>query len=245
MKTKASVWQFLSVVICLCASTLSAQTWDIRTDWSNSNNPNGPWSLRFGNGSVLPGSSISGGWSVPQPVWGSIPGGWFKSNGAETVPHDWLQGDIITHTEDSGDPNLSMVIRWQSPINGVVKVTGDLWWGGVPDQFFRANDWAVDVNGAFVTGGVGTVGSGSGRGRGNPILFSEGTGSPGALSLLTVHVGDEIDLVVSRNIGSFGGNGAYTGENFTITSIPEPVSIMLLSMGGTLLLLRRGMRQKQ
>jgi len=203
----------------VCATATMGQTWNITTDWSDVANPNGAWSLRFGDGRLLSRTDFSAGWSTPQRMWGTIPGCWFKSNGTEMVTHDWIACDIVTHTSNSGDPALGMVIRWTSPFDGTVDVTGNTWWGGVPDQFFRANDWSVQLNGAVLTGQAGTIGSGSGRGRANPICFSEGSGGPLGLTGLRVHVGDELDLIISRNINSFGGNGSYTGVNFIIQRI--------------------------
>lgn len=187
-------------------------SWSISSDWSDVNNPNGPWSLRIGDGAPLRGHSTWNG----QLVWGGIPCGWFRSDGSEGGPHCWQAGDVVTHTCNSGDPDAAMVIRWVSPVNGVVDVSGSLWWGCVPDQFFRANDWAVTFNGVRLTGGVGTIGSGCGCGRDNPIPFEGGSGGPRALKNLPVRFGDEIQLVVSRNANSYQGWGSFTGVTFEI-----------------------------
>lgn len=120
------------------------------------------------------------GWSTPQLAWSYFPT-WFKSNCTETVPHDWIGGDVTTHTYGSNNDAAQGIIVWTSPINGVVTVTGNLWWGGVPDQFFWANDWYVQLNGVSLTGGVGAPGSGCGYDRSHPIDFRDGFGGPHAL----------------------------------------------------------------
>lgn len=212
-------WKVMRVAPALVSAAIlslpcagSTLSWSIASDWSDINNPNGPWSLRLGDGSLL-GSSTP--WEG-QHVWGGIPCGWFRSNGSESSPHDWRPGDVVTHTCNSGASGAAMVIRWVSPVNGVVDVTGTAWWGGVPAQFFRANDWSVTLNGVALTGGVGTLGSGCGCGSGAPIRFEDGDGGPRALKNLSVHFGDEIQLVISRNANSYQGWGAFTGVTFVI-----------------------------
>ncbi|MFN0012181.1 MAG: hypothetical protein ACKVS8_11125 [Phycisphaerales bacterium] len=230
-RTRPAASLAAAALLIAATSAAAAQTWSIKNDWSDVNNPTGPWSLRSSNGALLPFTLRTTNWVTPQPSWGGFPT-WFKSNGTETVGHDWIAGDIVTHSGPAGDGANQGLIRWTSPVEGAVNITGNLWWGGVADQFFRANDWFLQLNGISFTGQIGTVGSGSGRGRGNPIDFSEGSGGISAITSVPVHIGDEIRLLVRTNANSFGGNGAYTGVNFDIVAVPTPGAAALLSLAG-------------
>src|SRR5258708_2965057 len=85
------------VVSTLTGNPATATVYDVTTDWSDALNPNGVWTYAA-NGSALSSTvRASDPWGVPQASWGDLPG-WFRSNGTEAFPHNWLAGDIITHT---------------------------------------------------------------------------------------------------------------------------------------------------
>src|ERR1700739_571512 len=60
----------IGLITSLLAASAHSQTWDIRNDWSDVNNPNGPWSLRLSDGDLMTSTVRTNGWSTPQPSWG-------------------------------------------------------------------------------------------------------------------------------------------------------------------------------
>src|SRR5262245_29509841 len=104
---------FLCVIaVAGCAACAQAQgTYNVRTDWSETANPNGVWTYAHGS-TPLPHvdswQRTLGGWSQPQPGWARsedtntrLPF-WFRSNGSEQFARDYLAGDIVVHTTDDG-----------------------------------------------------------------------------------------------------------------------------------------------
>lgn len=183
-----------------------AQVWDARTQWSDAANPNGPWSY-LANGVPAPAvMRLSDPWASPQVSWGDIPG-WFRSNGTEQFVHDWIAGDIVTHT------GVSRLV-WTSPINGRITITGGVWSGR---DIGRFNNWTLWYRGfPFSTG---TIGSFLPDSRDTPAEFI----APN----LTVVVGEPIILEIIRVTPL----GDYVGVNMTVTQAdavaivtqPQPV----------------------
>jgi hypothetical protein len=138
-------------VILGCAAVSSGQVYDLRTDWSETSNPNGVWSMRHGT-TALPHVDAwqrnLGGWSVFQPGWARSEDAntrlpfWYRSNGSETFGNDLDQGDIVVHTTDgsngvgSGPANVA----WRAPDIGVLSVVGSVWLGR---DIGRSNRWTL------------------------------------------------------------------------------------------------------
>lgn len=226
----SALFPIIVAAICAAPQRSHAQTWSLNQEWSDETNPFDVWSIRDRNDNLLPGILRPNGgdsWGISQRSYGDAPGV-FKSNGTEHFGHDWIAGDLIAIGGSALEPFSQPVVRWTSPIDGIVKVNGTVWWGGHPAQFFRANDWLVSLNSEVLTGGIGTVGSGSGRGRQNPIRFEEGFGGPDALNSLVVHTGDTIDLTIKTNAQSFGFYNAYSGFTFDIARVPAPSAAVVL-----------------
>ena len=209
--------------------------YDLKTDWSDSANPNGPWTYREGN-NALPQMIMStncgacpGGsglvWTNAQRAWARSAGGtssdhtflpfWFKSNGSETGlgnwGDDWEAGDVVMHTTDpangigSGPGN----VIWTSPIAGVISIAGNIWIGR---DIGRANHWVLSRNEAMLT--AGDVSSGDPYSRTNPMPFSAGTAGPSVLNGILVSPGDVIKLEVTRTSSS----GDVVGLNLAINA---------------------------
>jgi hypothetical protein len=220
-------------------STLSAAiVFDLKTDWSDLANPNGPWSYREGN-NVLPHvadwQGLSGDFTGVQPAWARAQTGntnlppWMKIVSPAGVPNDWQFGDIVTHSTDnfngigSGPSN----VIWTSPLTGNIDVSGGVWMGR---DIGRGNHWDISLNGISLTGG--DIFSGDPFNRSNPFAFSAGSGGPTVLNQIPVAVGDVLKLQITRT----SEPGDYAGVNLTITAIPEPSTIIvwglvLMSMG--------------
>ena len=132
----------IAMPLCLAAGA-HAQSYDLRANWSDAQNPNGTWVYRDAAGPLPAVSAWQGApWAAPQAGWAraaSLPGAYlpfcFRSNGGEDFAHDWLAGDIVMHTANW--PLLAPVetvvsgVAWGSPLDGMVKIIGGVWPGRV------------------------------------------------------------------------------------------------------------------
>ncbi|HQR07416.1 MAG TPA: hypothetical protein PLN21_11370 [Gemmatales bacterium] len=222
----------LTALFFLTSGVYGQTVADLKTDWSNLNNPNGPWTYREGTNAlpaVTSWQSSLGGWTTAQPGWARSENGnnrlpfWFQSNGSETFTHDWLSGDIVVHSTDSinGVGNGVANVIWTSTSNGFVTISGNTWLGR---DIGRANTWSLWKNATQFTSGV--VSTGDPFSRANPFLFSNGSGGASVLLNIPVVPGDTIMYQIATNSGA---GGDFTGVNMTVTlsAVPEPGTIML------------------
>lgn len=112
------------------ATNADTQVYDLNADWSDADNPNGPWAYREGNNLLLPA------W------WGS---GWVGLDGArpEIFKSD---GDVFVGLNVPGYPEGIPNILWTAPSTGTIDISGALWEvrcaGGDASSF-----WALSRNG--------------------------------------------------------------------------------------------------
>ncbi len=196
-----------------------ADVFDLATDWSTSDNPNGSWSY-FDDSSLLPAvASWSGdSWGTPQPGWaagvGSGPPFMFKSNGTELFSHDWSGGDVVVHA-DSDTSASSIVFANLSGGSVEADVSGEIWIGR---DIGRSIDWSLlDAGGSVLASG--TVSSGDAFSAASPMTFS--------VTDELLAASDELTLVFEK--GAASPFGDYVGVNLTITTtaVPEPSSAVL------------------
>ncbi|MGE3109345.1 MAG: GC-type dockerin domain-anchored protein [Phycisphaerales bacterium] len=214
-------------VACIGAAALfavnaSAQVYDLRTDWSETSNPNGAWSYRHGS-KPLPHVDAwqrnLGGWTTFQPGWARSEDAntrlpfWFQSNGAEAFDNDFDPGDIVVHTTDpgngvgSGEAN----VFWTSPGIGLATVSGAVWLGR---DIGRSNQWTLYRGGTSLSSGQ--VFSGDQYNRASPFDLSTGTGGAGPLQNIHVCRGDDIRLELVRTSAA----GDFCGVTLTIAFTP-------------------------
>ena len=123
--------EILSVADASTTMVKTGDTWDLKRDWSNENNPNNQW--EFGNcngGGMGPAyrfiddwqpNSITGSTAKPQPAWSNNP----NSPGCARIVNDKpfggdsQVGDIVAYPWTS--------IRWISPANCKIRITGSTW----------------------------------------------------------------------------------------------------------------------
>lgn len=201
----------------LAPSVRAAGVWDLKTDWSDTVNPNGPWSCNEG-ANPLPNSvqltAISG-WGGTQPAWAETAVGnnflplWYRSRGVEPFSADILTGDIVVHTTDdaNGVGNGVASVTWRSPVAGTVSISGGVW---MTREIGRSNAWKLYKNAALLS--TGGIGSGDEYNRANPFNFIAGSGGLAAVQNITVAVNDVIKLEIVRT----SQYGDFAGVNFRI-----------------------------
>lgn len=174
------------------ASTVTV--YDLKTDWSDTKNPNGVWSLREGVNVITPSvanwngykgqfawaKSATGSGHIPVLVKVAVAG--FEAPQAQI-------GDLIIHAQDEfGGPGLGQAqIVWTAPASGTVDIKGALWLGRT--SLGRSDDWTLTVAG--VQKSTGKVGAADGHDRANPWKLSE--------TQVPVSLGQTVTLQISRS----------------------------------------------
>ena len=207
-----------ALVSLFFTAAASAAVYDLNTDWSDSANPNGPWSYNEGINPLPHVDSwqgLAGDFTSAQPAWARGAVGntnlpcWFKSSATVGIVHDWQTGDVLAHTTDnfngvgSGPANVT----WTSPDNGVVNISGAVWMGR---DIGRGNHWTLLHNANVLT--QGDIFSGDTYSRSNPFNFTNGSGGTAVLTNRSVATGDIIKLQLDKT----STPGDYAGVNFTI-----------------------------
>lgn len=214
---------------------LRARTYDLATDWSDTDNPNTAWAYLLGG--ELGASGVRSGDPFVDPpgappIWGlaDSPFGWSRSvgteglTGGEQVPLDLQTGDVYGHSKSG----LDLAITWTSPWSGPIQVSGNTW---ALRDIGRANRWEITLNGTSLESGI--LASGDPVDRSHPQEF---------LFALHVSNGDVIKFNVTPSWEYGNGIDDYLGVNFTVTAVPEPkatVANAALFLVGTHLLRRR------
>lgn len=202
----------LAVLAVLAAAFFtSSHAWsattefDLTADWSDAQNPFGPWALWKSQTQLF---------GVSQPdffhdgtnlrAWADAPAGdqahvplWQKymgTNSGLVWPGDvWMHGAELDRT---GSDATSVV--WTSPGGGTVTVTGDLW---SASAYARTMHWRLRRN--EVTLSEGSITSDGTYTRANPLDLAGGSGGSAALTM-SVAPGDRVQLLFLS--ASEGGN---------------------------------------
>lgn len=193
-------------------------TYHLRNDWSDSANPNGPWSYRQGTSSLT-----SGTWAfdfTSQPAWlGTSPASLFRTQ--STAGFDVQIGDVVLHSANGEAPLVNVL--WTSPSAGTVDLAGGVW---MIRDIGRSNNWLLSHNGVQLSSGA--LSSGDPFNSTSPFDLDAGSG--GAVNALSVGAGDTIQLAFQQTTG---GVGDYIGANLIInfTPVPEPSMVAFLTLG--------------
>ena len=210
------------VFICMLAMTSPIlANWDLAADFSIVNNPNDAWS--FGCTDTLGGLTLFPwhGYYDGVPHWSTALG---ESNGfLYSEPCIWkntkttsrqmvLPGEVCLHPSDG---NRMAMVRWTSPIDGEISLSGAFGKGNIGDiELFIAK-----------TNALGT----------KTLVHIADTFDTLAFYIDTnVVVGDKIDFLVGN-----AGNWNSDGTPLAVTIIPEPATISLLGIGCLTLIRRR------
>jgi hypothetical protein len=222
--------------------------YDLATDWSDTSNPNGPWSYNSGS-AFIEGSVANwyGDASVPaQPAWAyaAAPGPdhiplWMKGTRSAPGGLDVMAGDVLVHSWDAANgisttPDAN--VTWTSPGAGTITISGNTW---IASDLGRSIRWSILINGVEVTAGA--IGDGDVYNRASPFDFSGGSGGANVLTGVSVVTGSVVELrmATTSNLGHFagvnltisfddgsggGGGTAYdVAGDFTIASNPNGV----------------------
>ncbi len=188
--------------------------YDLAADWSETSNPNGPWTYREGNNPLPHVASYDPeSWSVPQPAWAkaSFPSqsrlpGWYRSNNSEIFCNDSEidAGEVACVTTDAqnGVGSGAANITWTCPTNGTVDISGALW---MLRDIGRSNNFSVYFNQTLLT--TGSLSSGDPYSHSNPFNLANASGGAAVLQGIPVTVGDVIrlEIVKTSYAGDFVG----------------------------------------
>lgn len=239
----------LSVVIALqfAVRVDAAVLYDLAADWSDTSNPNGPWSYNGVDGLPLPvhrddwdSQTRIEHFNSAQPAWcaedlsRSVPMA-FKSLGvtAGTIWNlDAPAGSVGMH----GQPAFAGV-TWTSPGDGTATVSGHVW--KMRNNIGRTIEWRLTLNGAVLTGG--TMTEANPFTSAAPFNLADGFGGLPVLSFPVV-AGDVIGLDAGR---TFEQDSDFVGVNLSISVVPEPCAPLLFSFGSTVILVWRRHRDRR
>ena len=235
---KLAAAALLWVVSIGWTASASTLTFSLSGDWSNTTNPNGPWSYNQGSTSLPLVSDWTGAGSVfagcNQPAWApsNISGNFLpalmKANSCTandlvsvSSPGNVLPGDVVAHTVDhfNGNPAngvANFLFTLPTGDNGKYEISGSVW-----DARFigRPQDWELLVNGAeeasgFLSGSVS---------RSQAETFN---------IFASLTAGDTVDLELFQDASSPAGD--FVGTNMSITEVsktPEPSTFALMAAG--------------
>ena len=202
-----------------CATTPATRVYDLKTDWSDTQNPHGTWSYRNPDGSLLPPNQPTWCTVLLLPAWGeychdddySSRAALMKTTEATVMPGHREPGDIIAIPGGSG-----VMARWTAPARGTINISGAVWDALGPDSA-GSTLWRLTHNGVALS--EGTWGGGDKEyPRSSPFDFSLGSGGANALLAVPVEAGDQIEL-------AFIGFPYWgpVGVNLTITLTTDSV----------------------
>jgi len=241
----------LTAGIVSSTDTQALAVWDLETDFSTSTatstgiGPDGAWRFEYKDADDADDLDATNLWasSAELPTYfggdGVAPdSGWFVPGvpGGSAVDHPFIGqnqirvdpgvdlGDIIAHPISGGSPTQGIIeVIWVAPTNTIVDVSGNIWGSRSGPTSSRNHVWDFLHNASSLDSGTWNNNSG----KANKTAF--GT------TELSVLAGDQVLLRTYR--GSAGVD--EFGVDFTVTEIPEPASLALLSIGGMLALGRR------
>jgi len=243
--------QFIvAAVFGVSASSATAITYSLATDWSDAANPNGTWSYGTVSGTAFApfathvASYINVGpasFNSPQPAWtncastgsNGCPEGLARSVGVTSAGKDFPIGRIGGHTPLTG----WLAVQWTAPVAGSVSIAGDVWmwqdFGRALVTTIRVNETLLFAPASIPTGASGTTSN-------SPFTFvqaatNSGT-SAGVLQNIAVQAGDKILWMATEAAGS---TEWFVGVDMTInfTPVPEPSVQLLLGAGLAVLLM--------
>jgi hypothetical protein len=234
-----SVHQLLSVTIASTWLLLqsagpvpAAQIYNLTDDFSNTRNPNGAWSYNYNDSPISVFQTMfwgEAGWGIYNfgeacIIKGSAPSGPSPFGGDVPPPHDWVPGDVMMHAISLpyGGDTTFLNVRWTSPGDGLIDITGRAWDGEI------ASD--RDVAWALIVGGQTFAQRSAVRGifrTDTDAAFDSNLVGGNSLSSIPVTAGEIVEFRVMTD--TYYGN--FVGVQENITFVPEVKSVPLLVAG--------------
>ena len=214
MKILVRILFTTSALALLTTGNLNAATqiYDLKTDWSDTQNPNGTWSYRAGD-AIMRSQMASPHVPAGQPVWVG-PNDFYLPiffKAANFDAFDIKPGDVYVHSANSDGEGVANIV-FAAPSDGTANLSGAAWFAAEDaGQNGRSSVWSLWKNGTLLTSG--TVFSGDQYDRSSPFLFSLGSGGASVLQNIPLSAGDEIKLQIRREAGPYG---TYVGLKFAV-----------------------------
>ena len=195
--------------------------WDVRTDWSNTDNPNilldirgGQWSYHDAqdDSTMILGAGETG--------CGGVSADWKSVNGSCPNLTD-IEGPL-TEEPNEFTGHGDWRVKWESPISGDVAVNASMFQLFTPDQRMKMilSQNGQAFNSALVAEDLGGL---SELGRDNLVQLS---------NFRNVSIGDTIEMTVLGTDADEGGNGDtnYVGASFSISEVLPPATTFDLTL---------------
>ena len=234
---KLSILAVMAATSLFATPAMSAVTYNLSSDFSNINNPNGVWSFTQGATALahypIPITPNALNVAAANGYWGTGPG--FNtapfvirttSNGSAAVGYDnnaFLTGDVILHSTNPGN-GADLFVNWTAPASGIIDVFGSVWYAHTPVD--RSNDVVLTLGATNLI----TTTLTNAITRSNAFGFSN--------LGLTVAAGQVISFRFKPTVGQQFGSVAGLNETVIFTAnaagaVPEPATwgMMLLGFG--------------
>ncbi len=235
---------FLSTLLLSCAAIADPTVYNLTADWSDTQNPNGPWSYNYNNAPIPVYQTFWWGQSGWGDNWigdgailkGTPPAGTDPWGGSVPPPHDWLPGDVMMHAVSIpyGGDSKFLNVTWTSPGDGTISISGRAWDGEIfSDRDMR---WGLSVGGQLIAQRLSVIGlyrTDSGAQFANNLL-------PGyTLTSIPVTQGEVVDFVIATQ--TYYGHFMGVDETIAFTPVPEPgtAAMFAVALAGLVLLRRR------
>ena len=195
-----------ALVSCFpAASNAATEVYDLKTDWSDTQNPNGTWSYRLPGGSLLPNDFFPWGYMYDEVFGDAL----IKTTEAAVVPGYRELDDVVTIAF------IGVMARWTAPAGGTINISGAVWSAELA-EFPYGILWRLKHNGVALSEGI-SIGT-----RSSPADLSLGWGGTNALLNVQVEADDHLELTFEfwERVAPFGVNLTI---NLTTDSV-DPVS---------------------
>lgn len=228
------------------SATAQASSFDLSTDFSYTNNPNGAWSFVYGgsaltnvgapqsNGNSLIPAIGSGGYystgsdlnsNTPDVIKTAVDGSSASGSQGSYSNGDFLTGDVIVHSPNSGAP---VDVIWTAPSNGTISFTTDLWYAHTLSVLVvdRTNSDSVLLGGNTI--GSADISPTSYGDRSSPWVITD--------SNVSVSKGEELIVQIEKASGQAYGslNGVEISGTFTAAGgVPEASTWAMMLVGFT------------